>query len=162
MMPKDWDLKLIDMNVEPLTDADLKWADTVFIGAMVVQKESVRDVINRSKKFDKNVVAGGPLFSSTPEEFPEIDTQILNEAEITLPFYLEDLSKGSVQKIYRSDEKPDIAQTPLPKWNLINMSYYACMSIQYSRGCPFDCEFCDIVHLNGRKPPRQIQRANAS
>ncbi len=152
MMPKDWDLKLIDMNVEPLTDADLKWADTVFIGAMVVQKESVRDVISRSKKFDKNVVAGGPLFSSTPEEFPEIDTQILNEAEITLPFYLEDLSKGSVQKIYRSDEKPDITQTPLPKWNLINMSYYACMSIQYSRGCPFDCEFCDIVHLNGRKP----------
>ncbi|MGC8604119.1 MAG: B12-binding domain-containing radical SAM protein [Desulfomonilaceae bacterium] len=152
MLPQNWSLKLIDMNVESLTDDDIKWADMVFIGAMVVQKESVKEVIKRAKQFDKILVAGGPLFTSTPEEFTEIDTQVLNEAEITLPLYLEDLSRGSVQKIYTSEEKPDMSLTPLPKWDLINMSYYASMSIQYSRGCPFDCEFCDIVKLNGRRP----------
>ena len=152
MLPKDWDLRLIDMNVELLMDSDLHWADMVFIGAMVVQKDSVREVVKRAKSMNKRLIAGGPLFSSTPEEFPEIDTQILNEAEITLPPFLNDLSNGSVKKIYTSEEKPDITQTPLPKWDLIHMNYYASMSIQYSRGCPFDCEFCDIVKLNGRKP----------
>lgn len=152
MMPKDWDLRLVDMNVESLTDDDIKWSDTVFVGAMVVQKDSVREVVNRAKSFGKNIVAGGPLFTSTPKEFAEIDTQVLNEAEITLPLFLEDLSRGSVKKIYTSEERPDITQTPLPKWDLINMNYYASMSIQYSRGCPFDCEFCDIVKLNGRSP----------
>ncbi len=151
MLPQDWGIKLVDMNVEPLTDEDLKWADMVFIGAMVVQKDSVREVVRRAKDLNKPIVAGGPLFSSTPKEFPEIDTLVLNEAEITLPLFLEDLHKGSLQRIYTSEEKPDITFTPLPKWDLINMSYYACMSIQYSRGCPFDCEFCDIVQLNGRK-----------
>jgi radical SAM superfamily enzyme YgiQ (UPF0313 family) len=151
MLPQDWETKLVDMNVEPLTDGDLKWADMVFIGAMVVQKDSVRDVVRRAKDLKKPIVAGGPLFSSTPKEFPEIDTLVLNEAEITLPLFLEDLEKGSLKRIYTSEEKPDITLTPLPKWDLINMSYYACMSIQYSRGCPFDCEFCDIVQLNGRK-----------
>ncbi|MGC8658556.1 MAG: B12-binding domain-containing radical SAM protein [Desulfomonilaceae bacterium] len=152
MLPEDWTLKLIDMNVEPLTDNDIKWADTVYVGAMVVQKDSVKEVVQRAKQFGKPVVAGGPLFSSTPEEFDEIDTQILNEAEVTFPLYLEDLRSESVKRIYRSEEKPDITSTPLPKWDLINMEYYASMSIQYSRGCPFDCEFCDIVKLNGRKP----------
>ena len=151
MLPRDWGIKLVDMNVEPLADEDLKWADMVFIGAMVVQKDSVREVVRRAKDLNKPIVAGGPLFSSTPKEFPEIDTLVLNEAEITLPLFLEDLNKGSLQRIYTSEEKPDITFTPLPKWDLINMSYYACMSIQYSRGCPFDCEFCDIVQLNGRK-----------
>lgn len=151
MLPRDWEIKLVDMNVEPLTDEDMRWADMVFIGAMVVQKDSVREVVRRAKGLNKPIVAGGPLFSSTPKEFPEIDTLVLNEAEITLPLFLEDLHKGSLQRIYTSEEKPDITFTPLPKWDLINMSYYACMSIQYSRGCPFDCEFCDIVQLNGRK-----------
>ncbi len=151
MLPQDWETKLVDMNVEPLIDEDMKWADMVFIGAMVVQKDSVREVVRRAKDLNKRIVAGGPLFSSTPKEFPEIDTLVLNEAEITLPLFLEDLEKGSLQRIYTSEEKPDITLTPLPKWDLINMSYYACMSIQYSRGCPFDCEFCDIVQLNGRK-----------
>ncbi len=151
MLPQDWETKLVDMNVEPLTDGDMMWADMVFIGAMVVQKDSVREVVRRAKDLKKPIVAGGPLFSSTPKEFPEIDTLVLNEAEITLPLFLEDLEKGSLKRIYTSEEKPDITLTPLPKWDLINMSYYACMSIQYSRGCPFDCEFCDIVQLNGRK-----------
>ena len=152
MMPQDWELRLIDMNVEALTDEWIRWADMVFIGAMVVQKESVREVVGRCRSMGKTTVAGGPLFTSCAEDYSEIDHLVLNEAEITLPLFLKDLEAGNPRRIYTTEEKPDITTTPLPKWDLINMKYYASMSVQYSRGCPFDCEFCDIVHLNGRKP----------
>ncbi len=152
MLPRDWTLRLIDMNVEPLTDEAIQWADKVFIGAMVIQKSAVREVVARCKALGKPVVAGGPLFSSTPEEFPEIDHLVLTEAEVTLPLFLEDLAAGEPKHVYTSEERPDITKTPLPRWDLINRELYACMSIQYSRGCPFDCEFCDIVKLNGRRP----------
>jgi radical SAM superfamily enzyme YgiQ (UPF0313 family) len=152
MMPKNWEIKLVDMNIESLTDEHIVWADMVFIGAMVVQKESVLEVVSRAKLLGKPVVAGGPLFSGTPEEFDEIDHLILNEAEITLAPFLEDLSSGTLKHIYSSPVKPDITVTPLPRWDLVKMNMYASMSVQYSRGCPYDCEFCDIVNLNGRKP----------
>jgi radical SAM superfamily enzyme YgiQ (UPF0313 family) len=152
MLPDDWDLKLVDMNVEDLKDEQLKWADVVLMGAMVVQKESVKEVVARSKAANKTVVAGGPLFASLWREFPDIDHFVLNEAEITLPIFLNDFAAGKAQRVYDTDKKPDITKTPLPKWELIKMNLYASMSIQYSRGCPFDCEFCDIVNLNGRRP----------
>lgn len=152
MLPSDWTLRLVDMNVETLTDEVIQWADMVFIGAMVIQKGAVRQVASRCKTLGKPVVAGGPLFSSNPEEFMEVDHLVLNEAEVTLPLFLEDLTAGDPKSIYTSDRKPDITKTPLPRWDLINMDVYASMSIQYSRGCPFDCEFCDIVKLNGRRP----------
>lgn len=152
MLPKDWDLRLVDMNVESLTDDQIQWADMVFMGAMVVQRESAQEVVTRAHSLDKKVVAGGPLFSSAWQDFPEIDHFVLNEAEVTLKPFLEDLATGNPQRVYATDEKPDITRTPLPRWDLIKMSYYASMSVQYSRGCPYDCEFCDIVNLNGRKP----------
>lgn len=152
MLPKDWDLQLVDMNVESLTDDDIRWADMVFMGAMVVQKESVKEVVARAHALGKKIVAGGPLFTSSWEEFPEIDHFVLNEAEITLKPFLKDLAAGKPLRVYNTDEKPDITQTPLPRWDLIKMKYYASMSVQYSRGCPYDCEFCDIVNLNGRRP----------
>jgi len=152
MLPKDWEVRFVDMNVEPLTDQNIQWAEMVWVGAMVIQKTSAKDVISRSRALGKPVVVGGPLFTSAPEDFPEVDHMVLNEAEITLPPFLKDLAAGALQRIYTSTEKPDIAMTPLPRWNLLNMKYYASMSVQYSRGCPFDCEFCDIVHLNGRRP----------
>jgi len=152
MLPDDWELKLVDMNVEQLTDEHIKWADMVFIGAMVIQKESVKLVASRSKAAGKKVVAGGPLFPSMWNEFSDIDHFVLNEAEITLPFFLADLEAGKLERVYDTNEKPDITTTPLPKWELIKMDLYASMSVQYSRGCPFDCEFCDIVNLNGRRP----------
>jgi radical SAM superfamily enzyme YgiQ (UPF0313 family) len=152
MLPRDWQLRLIDMNVEALTDEDIQWADRVFISAMVIQKTAVRDVVARCQALGKPIVAGGPLFSSTPEEFPEVDNLVLTEAEVTLPLFLEDFAAGRPKQVYTSEVKPDITTTPLPRWDLINMDLYACMSIQYSRGCPFDCEFCDIVKLNGRVP----------
>ena len=152
MLPDEWEKKLVDMNVTSLTDKDLKWADYVFISAMVVQRNSVKEVISRCKEFNTKIVAGGPLFTTGYEEFDGVDHFVLGEAEITLSPFLEDLEKGCAQHIYTSDQRPDITKTPIPMWSLIDMKKYASMNIQYSRGCPFNCEFCDIIILNGHKP----------
>jgi radical SAM superfamily enzyme YgiQ (UPF0313 family) len=152
MLPKEWEKKLIDMNVTLLTDKDIKWADYVFISAMTVQKNSVKEIIKRCKELKVKIVAGGPLFTTNYEEFDDIDYFVLSEAENTLFSFLNDLEKGCAQHIYISKEWPDIRKTPFPDWTLINMKKYASMSIQYSRGCPYNCEFCDIPTLNGHIP----------
>jgi radical SAM superfamily enzyme YgiQ (UPF0313 family) len=152
MLPKEWEKKLVDMNVTSLTDENIKWADYVFISAMVVQKNSVKEVISRCQQFNTKIVAGGPLFTTGYEEFTGVDHFVLSEAETTLPPFLEDLEKGRAKHIYTSDERPDITKTPIPLWSLINMKKYTSMNVQYSRGCPFDCEFCDIIILNGHNP----------
>ncbi len=152
MLPQEWEKKLVDTNVTDLNDEDLKWADYVFISAMVVQKDSVKEIIRRCKKFNTKIVAGGPVFTTEHEEFKAVDHFVLNEAESTLPPFLADLEKGCARHIYQSGERPDVRQTPVPLWALIDMKKYSTMSLQYSRGCPFDCEFCDIIILNGRKP----------
>jgi len=151
MLPQKWEKKLVDMNATPLTDQDIRWADYVFVSAMVVQRESVKEVIRRCKKLNAKIVAGGPLFTSEYEKFEDVDHLVLNEAEITLPPFLEDLGKGCAKHIYSSDERPDVRTTPIPAWHLLDIKKYATMSVQYSRGCPFDCDFCDIVVLNGHK-----------
>jgi len=152
MLPGEWEKKLVDMNVTRLTDEDIRRADYVFISAMVVQRDSVREVIGRCKRLGTRIVAGGPLFTTGYEEFDGVDHFVLGEAEVTLPLFLEGLEKGCAQPIYSSDTRPDISKTPIPLWSLINMKNYSSMSMQYSRGCPFDCEFCDIVLLNGHTP----------
>lgn len=152
MLPKEWEKKLVDMNTAKLSPRDIEWADYVFISAMVVQRDSVKDVIKRCKKLGAKIVAGGPLFTTGYEEFNGVDHFVLNEAEVTLPSFLQDLSNGCARHIYKSDAYPDITTTPIPAWELINTRKYSSMSVQYSRGCPFDCEFCDIVVLNGHVP----------
>ncbi len=152
MLPQEWEKKLVDMNVTTLHDEDIKWADYVFISAMVVQKDSAKEVITQCQKFNARVVAGGPLFTTSYEEFDGVDHFVLGEAEITLSPFLKDVENGCARHIYTSDERPDIRKTPIPLWPLINMKKYSSMSLQYSRGCPFDCEFCDIIILNGHRP----------
>ncbi|MCI1946093.1 B12-binding domain-containing radical SAM protein [Clostridium luticellarii] len=152
MLPAAWDKKLIDMNVEAIKDDDIKWADFVFISAMVIQKESARDLINRCKKFGVKTVAGGPLFTSEYQDFDDVDHLVLGEGELTIPEFLHDLDNNCLKHMYTTNEWADLSQTPAPLWNLIDMSNYATLNIQYSRGCPFNCEFCDITTLFGRIP----------
>jgi radical SAM superfamily enzyme YgiQ (UPF0313 family) len=152
LLPKDWYKKLIDMNANQLMDDDILWADFVFISAMSIQSESADEVIQRCRKLNTKIVAGGPLFTSSPEKYQYIDHLILNEAEITLPQFLSDLGDGKPKQRYTSDDWANITTTPLPLWELISINNYTSMNVQYSRGCPFDCDFCDITVLYGRKP----------
>jgi radical SAM superfamily enzyme YgiQ (UPF0313 family) len=157
MLPEAWDLKLVDMNVESLRDDDLRWADLVLISAMSVQKESVKTVVARCKAAGVRTVAGGPLFSTEYEAFGDVDHLVLNEAEITLPRFLDDFQKGIAGHLYTTDQWADIGRTPVPLWRLINRKNYASINIQYSRGCPRNCEFCDIALLCGSTPRTKDQ-----
>jgi len=158
MLPPDWNLRLIDLNVTELADGDLTWADYVFVSAMTVQRDSAREVIDRSHASGTPVVAGGPLFTEEHERFPDVDHFVLNEAEVTLTPFLEDLRLGSVQRIYTSDTFPDIRQTPAPRWELADLRHYGSVSIQYSRGCPFNCDFCNVTALFGHRPRAKSAR----
>ena len=151
MLPGEWEKKLIDMNVTQLKDEHLRWADLVFISAMAIQRVSVREVLDRCRAQGVPIVAGGPLFTANHDQYREVDHLVLNEAEVTLPRFLEDLEAGKAQQIYTSTTFPALADTPVPLWGLTDMKRYACMNIQYSRGCPFKCEFCDITTLYGKK-----------
>jgi len=137
--------------VESLQDDHIAWADLVFHSAMIVQKKSAQEIINRCRSHGKKIVAGGPAFTAQHEEFTGVDHFVLNEAEVTLPIFLNDLSKGRPKKIYTSTVRPDITETPIPLWSLINIHEYATLSIQYSRACSYNCEFCDIVIMNGNR-----------
>lgn len=152
MLPGHWEKKLVDMNVSRLKDSDLKWADYVFISAMVIQKESTRDVIHRCKMLGTRTVAGGPLFTCEPGEFDDVDHLLLYEGELTVPEFLRDLEEGNPRHIYTADGWADLSQTPVPAWELIDIRKYANLNIQYSRGCPYNCEFCNVTTLFGHTP----------
>jgi len=152
MLPAEWEKRLVDMNVRSLSDEDLAWADCVFISAMTVQRKSAQEVIARCRQMGVKTVAGGPLFTACHEDFPDVDHLVLGEAELTLPPFLTDLCKEGARHLYADDQWADLADTPIPLWDLIEVRDYAAMNIQYCRGCPFDCEFCDITALFGRRP----------
>jgi radical SAM superfamily enzyme YgiQ (UPF0313 family) len=152
MLPESWQKKLVDMNVSILRTSDILWADYVFISAMYIQKESVDRIIEECQKHKIKMVAGGPLFTQEYNNYPMIDHFILNEAEITLPPFLKDIETGMrPQRIYKTDEYADIKRTPVPDYHLLSMKDYAFMNFQVSRGCPFQCDFCEITTLLGHK-----------
>jgi radical SAM superfamily enzyme YgiQ (UPF0313 family) len=152
MLPPEWEKRLVDLNVRELTEEDLRWADQVFISAMIVQRASVRAILKRCKTAGVTVVAGGPLFTMEHEQFPEVDHFVLNEAEETLAPFLRDLEHGRARRVYTSAEFPDIHQTPVPLWQMADLKHYETISIQFSRGCPFNCDFCNVTALLGHRP----------
>jgi radical SAM superfamily enzyme YgiQ (UPF0313 family) len=152
MLPSDWNIKLVDLNVENLLQKDLLKADFAFISAMVVQRQSTQALIARCKAAGIKMVAGGPLFTMEYDQFPDVDHFVLNEAEITLPLFLTDLANGSAQRVYKTSEFPDLRLAPVPLWHLAKLKKYSLVSIQFSRGCPFNCDFCNVTSLLGHRP----------
>ena len=152
MLPKLWEKKLIDMNVSKLQDKHILWADYVFLSGMNIQINSFKEVIRRCNTLGVKIVAGGPLATTQHKDFLGVDHFVLNEAEITLPLFLEDLEGGNPKHVYSTEEFPEISSSPIPMWELLDIKKYASLSLQYSRGCPYDCDFCSITMLNGRRP----------
>jgi radical SAM superfamily enzyme YgiQ (UPF0313 family) len=154
MLPRAWNLRLVDMDVSRLTDANLRWADYVLVSAMIVHKESVEtELIPRCQKLGKPIVGGGPLFTTGYEEYADDVHAVVGECEESIGELVRDMEADQLRDVYRSPVAfPDVTRTPVPRWDLVNLRHYATASIQFSRGCPFDCEFCDIIVMNGRKP----------
>jgi len=152
MLPAEWQLKLVDLNVTPLREGDLRWADYVLLSAMIIHTPSVRQIVARCNALGKPVIAGGPLFTTGHSDFPEIRSFVLGEAEDIMPQVVQDMRQGTLRRVYRAAGWPDVTRTPVPRWDLVDLRHYVTMSAQFSRGCPYDCEFCDIVVMNGRVP----------
>lgn len=152
LLPREWELRVVDVNVRALSDRDLAWADVVFLSAMIAQRPSAEALIARCRAAGKRIVAGGPLFTSEHAQFAGVDHFVLREAELSLPPFLRDLAAGTAQPLYTADAFPDVHTTPAPRWELLELRRYASMSVQYSRGCPFDCEFCDVTAKFGHRP----------
>ena len=151
LLPQQWEFKLIDANVEPLLNEHFEWADIVCTGGMLPQQQSMFSIINKAHQYGCPVVVGGPDPSSQPNLYQSADYLVQGEGEVTIPMFIQDLGKGSNNGEYRSDEKADMTQAVVPRFDLIRFQDYIQMGIQYSRGCPFNCEFCDIIELYGRK-----------
>ena len=152
ILPKQWEYKLVDRNIRQITEAEWNWAELVIISGMIVQKEDLLAQIQEAKRRNKSVAVGGPYATSLPEEVKEADYLVLDEGEITLPMFVKAIEEGKTHGIFRATEKPAVTETPIPRYDLLELSAYDNMSIQFSRGCPFQCEFCDIIILYGRKP----------
>lgn len=155
ILPQEWEFKLVDRNIRPVTEAEWEWADIVILSAMIVQKQDFLAQIREAKWRGKRVAVGGPYPTSVPlaAQTAGTDYLILDEGEITLPMFVKAIEQGKAQDIFRANgDKPDLNQTPIPRFDLLELDAYDSMSVQFSRGCPFQCEFCDIIVLYGRKP----------
>ncbi len=162
LLPQDWEFKLLDLNVEEMDDALFHWADLVLATGMIPQQSGVLELIDRAHRHGKRIVVGGPGPSSQPEVYAAADYRVLDEGEITVPLFLVDWHKGKPAGTYRSDEKPDMTQSPTPRFDLVTFAHYEHADVQFSRGCPCNCEFCDVIEVHGRRPrtktPAQMLR----
>jgi len=152
MLPPTWQLRLVDLNLHDLDDEDLRRADFVFLSGMIVHRQSAHEIAARCAALGKAIIAGGPLFTTGYADFPDIPHSVLGEAEDVMARLVADIEHGTVQPAYRAAAWPDVRKTPIPRWDLIRMAEYVSTPVQFSRGCPFSCEFCDIVIMNGRVP----------
>jgi radical SAM superfamily enzyme YgiQ (UPF0313 family) len=152
MLPRSWNLRLVDLNVRRLRDADLRWADFVMLSAMIVHRDSVDEVVARAEQAGRPIIGGGPLFTTGHEAYAGRVHSVLGEAEGIVDQLVADIESGRLQNIYSQRGWPDVSTTPVPRWDLIRLRHYATMPIQFSRGCPYDCEFCDVIVMNGRRP----------
>ena len=152
LIPRSVERRLVDLNIESLKTSQLEWADMIFITGMLAQKESLHNVVQRAKKLGKQVVLGGPYVTSTIEELPHADHIFQGEAETTLPQFFVDLERGEAKRVYKAIDRPPMSISPPPDFDVVDLKRYSCMSVQYSRGCPFSCEFCDIIEIYGRVP----------
>lgn len=154
-LPESWELRLVDLNVAPLAQQDLAWADVVLTGGMLVQSRSLRDVLARARAAGKRTVLGGPAPTTSPDEFPEADVVFCGELEGRTPELLAAIERATTgRQLVAKDlaRLPDLDGTPVPRWDLLAMEHYASMSVQISRGCPYQCEFCDVIEIFGRRP----------
>ena len=155
LLPQNWEMKLVDRNVRDVTEAEWEWAELVVISGMIVQKDDMQVQIREAKRRGLLVAVGGPYASSTPDapEIVEADFKVLDEGEITLPQFVSAIQRGERSGRFSAEgDKPDVTATPIPRFDLLELDAYDSMSVQFSRGCPFNCEFCDIIVLYGRKP----------
>jgi radical SAM superfamily enzyme YgiQ (UPF0313 family) len=152
LIPTGWNKKLIDTNINPLTDEDIEWADLVFLSAMDVQRAAAEKIMSRVKSHNKTLVAGGPLFTEDYPQFLDVDHFVLNEGEITLPEFIRDYQAGQAKHVYQTESYADMSMSPCPDLSVIKLDDYDCMSVQFSRGCPFNCDFCNVTALLGHEP----------
>jgi radical SAM superfamily enzyme YgiQ (UPF0313 family) len=163
LCPKDWTIRLIDQQVEEVSDDDILWADLVMVSGMLRQRKGMEEILARARRLGRRTIVGGPYASGEPDVLLKLaDHVVAGEPDEVFQEIAQDLENGTAKRLYTIEEKPDVTRTPVPRFDLLKMDYYASMSIQFSRGCPFQCEFCDIIILYGRKPrtkrPDQILR----
>ena len=162
LLPQFWKFRLVDRNCDDLRDEDWAWADIVALGGMLPQQRDLLQVLVAAKQRGKFVVVGGPDPTSQPDVYSDADARVLDEGESSIPLWLESWRRGQPRGIFRGLEKPDMTLSPPPRYDLLTIENYNQLAIQISRGCPFNCEFCDIIELYGRKPriktPDQVVR----
>ncbi len=154
ILPQDWEFRLVDRNIEQVSEVNWEWAEVILVSGMIVQRQDILVLIREAERRQKPVAAGGPYATSFSQELKMAGANylVLDEGEVTLPMFVEAVENGDATGTFRSTEKPDITQTPVPRFDLLDLDAYSEMSVQFSRGCPYRCEFCDIIVLYGRKP----------